>query len=538
MSEVVISYARSTAAEATRIAAGFRALGYEVWIDTDLPAHRDYSDVIEEQVRTAKAVVVVWSADAAKSQWVRAEADVAREAGTLVQVTLDGAALPMPFNRIQCAEMGAWRGDMEAPGWRKAVASVAELVRRAPAPPPTPRDGAAPALPDKPSIALLAFANLSGDPAQDYFADGMVIEIATALARFPSLFVTASGSGLSYRDSETSRGRIAHELGVRYLLEGSVRKAGERVRIAVRLIEAAEDRQLWAERFDGVLEDVFELQDRVANAVASQIEPTIQQAEIRRASARPTEDLTAYDLYLRALPLLQRYSKETFDEGLELLDRAIARDPDYALALAYAAGFRATRAMLQWSEDAEQDVRTAFALRERALRAAPDDPDVLAQAAMAAIFAGVDRDLAEVSAERALARNPGSAFAWMGSGWVHVYGGRAAEALGEFQTALRLDPRSSWRPIILDGTSCALFSLRRFDEAIAACREAGDLLPAMRPLYVPFIASALAHLGRVAEAREMAKGASIDVLAGWLEALAPGDRELVRAGFALAQGGG
>jgi adenylate cyclase len=186
MSEIFVSYARSTVAQAKAIAEGLRALGYSVWRDDDLPAHRDYSEVIEERLRAAKAVVVVWSAEAAKSQWVRAEADFAREAGTLVQLTLDGAPLPMPFNRIQCADFVGWAGDFDEAGWKKVAASVAELLGGPGRPAAAWRSGAeeAPPLPDKPSIAVMPFANLSGDPEQEYFADGMVEEVTAALSRF------------------------------------------------------------------------------------------------------------------------------------------------------------------------------------------------------------------------------------------------------------------------------------------------------------------------------------------------------------------
>jgi adenylate cyclase len=327
---------------------------------------------------------------------------------------------------------------------------------------------------------------------------------------------------------------------VRYLLDGSVRKAGDRVRIAVELIEASDERQLWASRFDGTLEDVFALQDEVANAVAGQIEPTIHLAEVRRAQARPTEDLTAYDLYLRALPLLQRYDPAACNQGLELLDEAIARDPDYAVALAYAAGFRAARVAIGWSGDPDDDLKVAQEYRARALRAGPEDPEVLSQAAIAAVMARMDTAVAEALAERALAQNPGSANAWLASGLVRAFGGKPREALVSLERSLRLDPRSPWRPIILDNIAIALFSLRRFDEVVVVSREVCDLLPGLAEPYKPWIASALAHAGRLDEARALAKEVSpelLDGLEGWLNAISPDVRELALSGFALARGG-
>ncbi|HEY2177752.1 MAG TPA: TIR domain-containing protein, partial [Caulobacteraceae bacterium] len=201
MSDVFISYARPTEGEATRIGEILRGLGYGVWRDDELPAHRDYSEVIEERLRAAKAVVVVWSVEAVKSQWVRAEADLAREAGTLVQLSLDGAPLPMPFNRIQCADLAGWKGDTGHPGWKKVALSVSALAGAGPAPEAPP----GPPLSTKPSIAVLPFADLSPAKDQDYFCDGVVVEIVTALSRFRTLFVIASGSSLSYRDASIAR---------------------------------------------------------------------------------------------------------------------------------------------------------------------------------------------------------------------------------------------------------------------------------------------------------------------------------------------
>src|SRR5579862_3762065 len=316
MSDIFISYARSTETQARQVAEALRGLGYNIWRDDELPAHRAYTEVIEERLRAAKAVVVIWSAEAVKSQWVRAEADIAREAGTLVQLRVDGSTPPLPFNQIQCADLAGWTGDANAPGWRKVVASIGDLVGvaapSAEAPPP----------PSKPSIAVMPFANLSGDPEQDYFADGMVVEIVEALSRIRSIFVIASGSSLSFKGKGVAAQDAARQLGVRYVVEGSMRKAGGRVRIGVQLIDAADGAQIWTHRFEDTLEDVFALQDSVALAVAGKIEPTVQQAEIRRASARPTDNLSSYDLYLRALPLQRSFVRANILEALDLASRA------------------------------------------------------------------------------------------------------------------------------------------------------------------------------------------------------------------------
>lgn len=195
MAEIFISYASATVDQAKQIADALRALGYGVWRDDELPAHRAYGEVIEQRLRSAKAVVVIWSASAVKSQWVRAEADLAREAGKLVQLRIDGALLPLPFNQIQCADLTDWSGDADAPGWRKVTASIAELFSGESqlAEVLEPASTSPPQAPTKPSLAVLPFANLSGEADQEYFADGMVVEIVAALSRIKSIFVIASG---------------------------------------------------------------------------------------------------------------------------------------------------------------------------------------------------------------------------------------------------------------------------------------------------------------------------------------------------------
>ncbi len=269
MADIFISYARSTAKQAQAVAEALRSQGYGVWLDDAIPAHRAYADVIEEELKALTAVVV-WSADAVKSQWVQSEADHAREAGKLVQLNIDGALLPMPFDRIQCADLTGWTGDADAPGWRRVAASIATLTAgAAAAPPAAPVVKALPQGQLKPSIAVMPFANLSNDPEQDYFVDGVVEEIVSALSRFKSLFVTSAGDGLVSDGKAMSPQDAAHQLGVRYLLEGSVRKSGGRVRIAVHLVDASNGAEIWADRLDDTMEDVFALQDRVAARVAA-----------------------------------------------------------------------------------------------------------------------------------------------------------------------------------------------------------------------------------------------------------------------------
>jgi len=243
------------------------------------------------------------------------------------------------------------------------------------------RASSGPALPDKPSIAVLPFANMSGDPEQEYFADGMVEEIITALSRIRWLFVIARNSSFSYKGRLVDVKQVGRELGVRYVLEGSVRKGGNRVRITAQLIGAVSGTHLWADRFDGSLEDVFELQDQIALSVAGVIEPALQVAEMRRSAVRPTTDLSAYDLYLRGLAIFFAITKERLHEALGLFERAIAIDRHYGPALSWAAMCHLYLVRDGWAAEPETSRCEAVDLARQALQVAENDPGVLAHAA-------------------------------------------------------------------------------------------------------------------------------------------------------------
>ena len=475
MSEVFVSYARPAERQARLVTEALRSMGFGVWRDDELPAHRAYSDVIEERLRAAKAVVVVWSADAVRSQWVRAEADLAREAGTLVQLSIDGALPPLPFNQIHCIELSAWSGDPADPAWRKIAASVGELLGRTPAAAParTP-----PPLPDKPSIAVLPFANLSRDADQDYFVEGMMDEVVTALSRIRSLFVIASASSLSLGRG-VDAADAARRLGVRYVLEGSVRRAGARVRIAARLADAS-GQEIWAERFEDTLEDVFALQDRVALSAAGVIEPTVHAAESRRAARRPIESLGCYDLYLRAAALRATLRKDEVLLALELLDSALALQPDFAPALAQAAGCHSQVFFNGWAEDREAHRRRGLEMAERAIHAGSDDASVLAQTANALLDFERGGERAAALINRATALNPGSAYAWFVSGMIKLVGGDPGAAIEQLQTAARLDPLSHLGEIARVHIAVGHSLLRHFEEALRLFRETTFRTPRVR----------------------------------------------------------
>ncbi len=355
-------------------------------------------------------------------------------------------------------------------------------------------------LPDKPSIAVLPFANMSGDPAQEYFVDGMAEEIITALSQIRWLFVISRNSSFTYKGQPVDIKQVGRELGVRYVLEGSVRKAGSRVRISGQLIDAATGAHLWADRFDGQLQDVFDMQDRVASSVAGVIEPALQAAEEARTAARSTTDLTAYDLYLRGYAMVMSRSGQT-PQALGLMEQAIARDPGYGPALAWAA-FCCARLMIDGeSKDPEGDRLKGVDLARRALKVAGDDPAIIANAAEALAYFGEDIGTMMALVDRALTLNPSFARGWHVSANIRFWGGQPDAAIEHAQRALQLSPRARVGNTFFR-IGAAHFVSRRFDEAVPklliAIEEDPSFLNPRR-----FLAACYAHLGRLDEAREV-----------------------------------
>jgi adenylate cyclase len=357
---------------------------------------------------------------------------------------------------------------------------------------------APPPLPEKPSIAVLPFQNMSGDPAQQYFADGMVEEIITVLSRIQWLFVIARHSSFSYRDDSADVRRIGRELGVRYVLEGSIRSAGGRVRITAQLIEAETGAHLWADRFDGLLEDIFELQEQVAIAVAGVVEPTLQAAERERSSARPTNDLTAYDLYLRATAPFLLYDRESYHDALALLEQAIARDVQYGPAYGMAANYLFQLEVNGWSNDPRADERKAVDFVRRALRLSGDDPRVLAEAGIVLAYFGEDIAASLELVDRALRLMPSSARAWLCSGWTRLWSGVPDLAIEHFDRSLRLNPRGRGATH-LTGIGIAHLVRGRFAEATARLSASLQQLPSFAWTYRA-LAACYFHQGRFDDA--------------------------------------
>jgi TolB-like protein len=357
-------------------------------------------------------------------------------------------------------------------------------------------------LPDKPSIAVLPFQNMSGDPEQEYFADGIVEEITTALSRFRQLFVIARNSSFAYKGRAVDVKQVGRELGVRYILEGSVRKAGNHVRITGQLVDALTGAHLWADRFDGTLENIFDLQDSVTASVVGAIAPRLEQAEIERAKRKPTESLDAYDYYLRGIPVYFGMTRETNEEALRLFNKALELDPDFALAYARAAHCYTVRKMNRWMTDPRQEVAEAARLARRAVDLGRDEAVALSLGGFVLAYVVGDLDDGAAFVDRALGLNPNLATAWGASGWMKTCFGEHNTAIEHAARAMRLsplDPRLwSWQYF----TALAHLFAGRYDEAAswveASLRDQPNHLATLR---VAAASNALA--GRLEKAQKL-----------------------------------
>jgi adenylate cyclase len=477
MSQVFISYARSTEREARAIGEALRGLGYGVWRDDELPAHRAYADVIEERLTLAKAVVVVWSAEAAKSAWVRSEAERARSENKLVQLSMDGARLPMPFDQIQCAELAGWSGQTDHPGWRKVVDSIAELIGgdvRAIQPPP--------AGPRTQSICVLPFANISDDPQQEYFSDGISEDIITDLNKVSALFVVARNTAFAFKGKALPVTQVARELGVKHVLEGSVRKAGNRVRITAQLIDGESGGQVWAERWDRTLDDIFALQDEISEAVVAALKVRLLPAEKKAIETRGTDNVEAYNIYLMARRHYLNASARRFDLVVRLCQRAIDLDPEYARAWALKSLCKA--AMLSTSSASVEG--DGWAEAEQALKLDPNLAEAHAAKARILIDRGQFAE-AQVEIDIALQLDPYSVEVNRAAGTNAMMGRRYADAIRHFEAASATDEQDTISLVLqvqchlavddIDGAKAAgRRAVERLERAIAREPDNGELL--------------------------------------------------------------
>jgi adenylate cyclase len=354
-------------------------------------------------------------------------------------------------------------------------------------------------LPDKPSIAVLPFQNMSGDPEQEYFADGMVEDIITALSRFRWLFVIARNSSFVYKGKAVDIKQVGRELGVRYVLEGSVRNASGRVRITGQLIDTMTAAHLWADRFEGGLSDIFALQDEVTVNVVSAIQPTLLRTEIESALRRRPEDLTAYDLYLRAGAHFYTMTREGAVEALRLLSRSLEIDPRNGFVASLAGGCHIHNVSQGWALDPQREIAEGIRLLQLALSLDENDADSLSIVGRVRAYMLGDFEATIEMVDRAVSLNPNSALAWEQRGWTYEYAGQSEEAIRSFQRAMRLSPLDPMLFSMLTGMSLSYISLGRFDKAVEVARRAARRNQNYPSTY-RCLAAALAHLGQAEEA--------------------------------------
>ncbi len=526
--DIFLSYNREDLPITSLFAAALGEEGFSVWWDQALRSGEAYDEVTEAALRSARAVIVLWTPRSCVSRWVRAEATLAQRQNTLLPVMVEACDRPIMFELTQTADLIGWSGQRNTPAWRTFVEDVRGFVARAPknvsveevalAPPPAIASPPL-ALPKKPSIAVLPFASLSQGEDQDYFADGMAIEIVTALSRFSSLFVISSGSTLSYRGDTRGPGAIALELGVRYVLQGTVRKAGQQVRIAVELLDEQLRSPIWTQRFDGTLDDIFALQDEVSHAVASQIEPSITQSEVRRAAALPTASNNAYDLYLRGLHAYwEVWTKESLERAADRFERSVALDPGFASAQAYASSALINGVLQGHADDPAPMMGKSADYAHAALRIGQDDAEVLALAAYTLFQCDEPQAHIDDLIHRAMDMNPGMSRCHYTAGFVHLYACRSQHALDAYDMALRLDPRTPWREAIMIGRAQALFQLGRYEEALPILHHGETAFPQIASAVRRIIAICYARTGQIERAR---------AVPGVLEPVSPGEHFLI-----------
>jgi len=523
MTEVFISYARPTAAQAEAMAVFLREAGFGVWRDDDLPPHRPFGDVIEERLRAARAVVVLWSADAAKSQWVRAEAEMAREYQKLVQLTLDGSPLPMPFNQIQCANLIGWTGDPGAPALKKILQSVTALVHpetAAPAERASPHFSAIPShvaawLPASGPATVAVTTTGAAFP----LADELAGQLATALACHPSLLVRTRASDPA-----------------EYLVELQARQAGGRIRATARLVVVADGTQLWNDRFEGSEDELFDLEDRVTELVTANVEAHVRRSRIQRGieGGNPTTQEARISAGWMAI---NRMEREGYREALAVLDPLLSSAAaTSAEALAMAALCHGTLWANGHGGTTAADREAAIRYAHRALKISDTDPFPTGLSSIMLAWCGEPVEPCIALIDRIARLAPGFAPVNLWAGQIHLVSGQLEKAATALETARRLDQRMTVRPILLGVLGAVRMLQRQHSEAFALLLEASHLQDQI-PMNAIFLAATLGHLGRLDDGRTaLSRAEAIAPVKDFRLPLLPANRAHLEAGLAALAG--
>ena len=473
MPDIFLSYNREDQATARRFAEAFQADGLEVWWDATLRSGEAYDEVTENALKTAKAVVVLWSPRSVVSRWVRAEATLADRNKTLLPVMIEACDRPIMFELTQTADLTRWDGSRADKAWLEFLSDARRFVQSgviAPSPAPATAPSA-PRQPDKLSICVLPFANMSADAEQEYFADGISEDIITDLSKVSSLFVIARNTAFTFKGKSVDVPQVASQLKVTHVLEGSVRKAGNRVRITAQLIDGASGGHVWADRFDRDLDDIFALQDEISQEIVAALKLKLLPSEKKAIQERGTANAEAFDLYLRARGLARTFSPMEIRRAIEIYRQALALDPDFAEAWS-GLGNALARALVNAPETHAQTRREMDLAFDRAIALAPDTWTTQLSLANK-LFSRRDWSGAEDAFMRALQRAPASepsVQARFGEFLSHV--GRTREGIEHLRTALRAEPLSLEVSVLLQ---VALDSAGLIDEARAEYERSKDL---------------------------------------------------------------
>jgi len=557
MSDVFISYAHSTQAQARQVAEALRALGHDVWWDEENPLHRPFSAAINEHARDAKAVLVLWSNDALQSDWVHAEADVARQARVLVQVSLDGCLPPIPFNQTPYADLTGWTGDTKAPAWRKVVASVNELVgdeRTAAVPVAAaekrvslnalaPRKrmfaglllgGVAvaiaatwyglatsshPARPDaassettttsvkdntpddfanRPAIAVLPFENRSDDPKHAIFADGLAESLISRLSAWRAFPVIGRTSSFHYRGDVDIK-RVAKELNVRYVVQGSVQREADRIRVSAQLIDAQSGANVWSQTYDRNVADLFDLQDEISASIAAPLVGDLTRAEAKRAQSRGSQNVDAWSVWQLGEQHEVGFTPEDIAAARPFFEQAIALEPQFASAHARLAHTLVWETQFGLATSPKHNLTLALESARRAVALDPLDP--LAHDALAfALLISKDTSNGLASAQRAVDLNPSSPEAWSLLGYAKWLAGDPKGCIAANDWALRLDPQSALIPGIYENLSDAYWGLGEYEVGLEYARKILAVKPDYYWAHVDIALNSVG-LGRLDEAK-------------------------------------
>jgi adenylate cyclase len=519
MADVFVSYAREDAGSARRFAEAFAAAGLSVWWDDALRSGEAFDESIERALREASAVVVLWSPHSVSSRWVRAEATQADRNRSLVPVTIEPCQRPLIFELTHTADLSGWQGDPGDKAWRGLLADVQRLVDARATPQALSaaavRSGAGPATnsaPEdgraaRPAIAVLPFVNMSGDPEQEFFSDGVTEDIITDLGRVSALAVASRNAAFTYKGKTVAPAQVARALKVTHVLEGSVRKSGNRVRITAQLLEASTDTQVWAERYDRTLDDIFAIQDDISKAIVAALKLKLLPAEKAAIEQRSTTSSEAYELYLMARGFHRKGSERLKPVILRICRRVVELDPGFARGWALM-----SLAESELSQRGVEGYSTASA-RAAAERAIAADPTVAeGHAALAEAMARglLEHDPVDSVLQTALTLDPECYEAHALAGAVAISRRQYADAVRHFERAIEIDPDAYWPAGMvvqaydaLDRPEATLAAERR---ALAVCEK----ILADEPDHsgaLGFLVTSLAGLGQADRAREWTRRA-------------------------------